>query len=677
MQDLTLIDQVILERYYIKSPLGEGAMGSVYLASDLQLNRQVALKILRPEWASRPEVVKRLENESRLMAKLGPHQNIVTLFDRLTYEGATVLVMEYVPGEDLADVLARTRSVNSQQEASRKTTPVLAGVSNIILTPSDAISIALQCLAGLDFAHSRGVIHRDIKPSNIMVARDHNGNIVAKVMDFGIGKLLTDPNDSSAIPMTALTQVGGPGPGTPAYMAPEQIDPARFGALCPASDLYAFGITLYEMLTLKLPFDGTYTELLHLHTNVEPPDPRKLIPTLGQGLANVVLRALKKNPNDRYPSAHVFSLELKAEADKAFNVGGVSNNYKGEDKSGVLGLFFGGIGLVAVAMMAFGAYQLFGPAKDSASPAETTPPETVASPESPASTPDSVVTPAPLTPASAAPPEGLLATQTAVAALDQEVNAAMASVSPGEMPAQVTQAREAKKAGDAAYAAGDWTTAEAKYTEATGLYAALKAAPTPATNQEELYAKSEQQNAIEARAAAEKRFADGKADINANPNFTAATKSLADADTALAAGDWNTAAAGYKQAQTSFGGMNPPPPMIAVAEPEPEPANTPVVEPPAPLKPAEPVKKPNPEPPVDTAAKKAAEKAKTAAASAKASADARFKGRNAMGNDTYAKGEALRAEGQRLLEKGSYSAAKEKLQAAESTFEQAKPTAVF
>ncbi len=672
MQDLTMIDQVILERYYIKSPLGEGAMGSVYLASDLHLNRQVALKILRPEWASRPEVVKRLENESRLMAKLGPHHNIVTLFDRLTWEGATVLVMEYVPGEDLADVLARTRSVNAQQDASRKTTPVLDGVSRIILTPSDAINIALQCLAGLDFAHSRGVIHRDIKPSNIMVARDHNGNIVAKIMDFGIGKLLTDPNDSSAIPMTALTQAGGPGPGTPAYMAQEQIDPARFGALCPASDLYAFGITLYEMLTLKLPFDGTFTELLHLHTNVEPPDPRKLIPTLGQGLAGVVLRSLKKSPNDRYPSAHIFSMELQAEARKAFGGGGGGGEMQdsGGGKKSSLGLILGSV--AALALIGFGAYSVLS-GRGAQSP--TAPEESAPATPAPKPAPESA--PAPETPPATppAPPEALVTSQAAVAALEQELGASLANRAPGEVPPEALKAREAKQAGDAAFAAGDWATAGARYSEATAQYQTLKAAPT--TSQEERFARSEQENAVGARTAAEKRFSDGQADITGNAAYAAAAKSLSDADSALNAGDWTAAATGYKQAQVAFAGMNPPPPTVAVAEPDPQPEPEPMVTEPAPVKKPEPVKAPAPDPPVDNAAKKAAERAKSALAEAKQGADARFKGRNASANDTYARAEALHAEAEKLYKRGDYAAAKEKMQSAAETYKQAKPTSVF
>jgi hypothetical protein len=272
-----------------------------------------------------------------------------------------------------------------------------------------------------------------------------------------------------------------------------------------------------------------------------------------------------------------------------------------------------------------------------------------------------------------------------VAALDQEVGTAMASRAPGEVPPEALKAREAKQAGDAAFAAGDWALAETKYTEAKGIYESLKSAPVPSTNQDELYAKSEQQNAAEARAAAEKRFADGKADIAANASFGTATKTLADADSALGAGDWKTAAAGYKQAQVAFGGMNPPPPAITVAEPLPAPGAGPVTAPasspmanePAPVKKPEPVKAPAPDPPVDTAAKKAAERAKSAAAEAKQGADSRFKGLNANGNDTYTKAEALRAEGEKLYKRGDYSAAKEKMQAASEAFEKAKPTSVF
>ncbi len=202
--------------------------------------------------------------------------------------------------------------MNAATDATRKTTPLVAGIPTIVLTPVDAVEIAVQGLAALDFAHSKGVLHRDIKPGNIMIERDHNGQLVAKLMDFGIGKALG--GDDRAPQMTNVTMAGGPGPGTPAYMAPEQIDPARFGQAGPRADLYALGITLFEMLALQLPFGGTYTELLHAHTNLNPPDLREHSPHLSQELAAVLAKALRKAPADRYQSAHEFRLDVQAAA---------------------------------------------------------------------------------------------------------------------------------------------------------------------------------------------------------------------------------------------------------------------------------------------------------------------------------------------------------------------------
>jgi len=305
-----LTGQTIGERYSVKSLLGEGAMGSVYLAEDTQLEREVALKVLRKEWVSHAEILKRLENECRILARLSGHPHIVTLYDRLVYNQDIVLVMEYVRGETLADILDRTSQFTQTSEGKRATVPVQGAGPVTILEASQAIQFMLQCLDALSFAHAQGIIHRDIKPSNILITQDHNNNAVAKIMDFGIGKAFQEAGDETAV--TALTRAGSPGPGTPAYMAPEQIDPVRFGQVGPWTDIYALGITFYEMLTMTVPFDGTYTELLHKQTNVEPPDPRDRNPSITDALQRVLIKALQKNPADRYQSASEFQSDLQA-----------------------------------------------------------------------------------------------------------------------------------------------------------------------------------------------------------------------------------------------------------------------------------------------------------------------------------------------------------------------------
>jgi serine/threonine protein kinase len=310
VRKMSLIDQTILNRYRVRSLLGEGAMGAVYLADDLELKRQVALKVLRHELASRPDVVQRLDNECQIMARLGSHPNIVTLYDRLVWEEHVILVMEYVPGETLSDLIARTHKMNSTTEAGKRTISWdEQGIALAVLKSGDALELAKQCLTGLEFAHSRGVLHRDIKPDNIRALRDHNGRLQAKIMDFGISKALFSEGADGG-PM--LTQVGMPGPGTPAYMAPEQIDPQRFGAVGAAADLYAFGITLYQMLTLTLPFEGTYTELLNAHTNIEPPDPQTRNVGITDAMRQVLMKALRKNQDERYSSAQDFRIDLEA-----------------------------------------------------------------------------------------------------------------------------------------------------------------------------------------------------------------------------------------------------------------------------------------------------------------------------------------------------------------------------
>ena len=289
------------DRYKILKVLGEGGMGEVYLAEDNDIGRQVAIKVLRDNLQDTPALARRLEMECTLLAQLGSHPNIVTLLDRQNYDNKTILVMEYVPGEDLSDIIERTFQRTPFQRTTGGGGQGEAQSKVIMMTPRNAVIIAMQCLKALDYAHDKGVLHRDIKPSNIMVSKDQSGAINAKLMDFGIAKTLRQSSVDTAF--TRLTKTEDRAPGTPAYMAPEQIEPDRFGAIGPGTDIYAFGVMFFEMLTGQLPFVGGYTELMHSHTNVRPPSPREINPLIKAELAHVVIRAMQKSPANRFKSA--------------------------------------------------------------------------------------------------------------------------------------------------------------------------------------------------------------------------------------------------------------------------------------------------------------------------------------------------------------------------------------
>lgn len=259
-----MIGESLGKRYKILSKLGSGGMAQVYKAHCLILNRIVAVKVLRPQFASNDEFVERFRREAQAAAGLS-HPNIVSIYDVGRDGDHYYIVMEYVCGTSLKGAICKSG----------------------YLEPQKAARIAWQILAALQHAHENGIVHRDIKPHNVMVASNER----VKVADFGIARALST---------SALTETGTI-IGTVNYFSPEQ---ARGDAVEAQSDIYSLGVVLYEMLTGTVPFKGESPisiALQHLQTTVTPPT--KLNPGIPKGLEQIVLKALKKNPLHRYQDA--------------------------------------------------------------------------------------------------------------------------------------------------------------------------------------------------------------------------------------------------------------------------------------------------------------------------------------------------------------------------------------
>lgn len=250
-------------RYEIIEELGRGAMGVVYKAKDPTIGRTVALKTLRLDvhGLETAEMVRRFQNEARAAGVLS-HPNIVTIYDAGEQDGIFYIAMEFMQGTTLHELLAEHH----------------------ILPTEDVIQYSRQICKGLDYAHSHGIVHRDVKPANIMITA--NGTV--KIMDFGIAK--------AGGSMTSTGQVLG----TPNYMSPEQV---KGRPLDGRSDLFSFGVILYEMLTGEKPFVGqNVTTIIYKIVNENPIAPRDLDVTVHPGLSAIVTRALAKSPDDRYQS---------------------------------------------------------------------------------------------------------------------------------------------------------------------------------------------------------------------------------------------------------------------------------------------------------------------------------------------------------------------------------------
>ncbi len=258
--------------YLLQSVLGSGGMGVVYKARHEQLNRTVALKMIRAGASADADALRRFATEGEAVARL-EHPNVVQIYDFDQRDGVPYFTMEYVGGTTLAKKLA-------------------AGP----LAHRDAATLVLTLATAVEYAHGRRVLHRDLKPANVLLGEDGS----PKIADFGLAKLLDEGRDASTVTGAVL--------GTPSYMAPEQAEGRN---ACPLTDVYALGVILYETLTGRPPFVGASNhETMRLVREAVPPPPSSVRPGVPSELAEICLKCLEKSPSHRYSSAHALADDL-------------------------------------------------------------------------------------------------------------------------------------------------------------------------------------------------------------------------------------------------------------------------------------------------------------------------------------------------------------------------------
>ena len=271
-EDIVRIGQVMPD-YEIERELGRGGMGIVFLGRHRRLRRGAAIKELPPSFAAEPEVQERFATEAQTLAGL-EHPHIVPIFDYVERDGLCLIVMQELPGGSVWDRFSSTG-----------------------LTPPTACAVVMACCAALQHAHDKGVLHLDVKPDNLMF----DAESAVKVTDFGISRVITGGR--------TLGTVDGQVLGTPAYMSPEQ---ARGDDLTAASDVYAAGVMLYELLSGQLPWHGAETaaELLQQRLNEDPIPLREQAPAIPQAIADVVMTSLSRDVEDRYQRAEDFGVAI-------------------------------------------------------------------------------------------------------------------------------------------------------------------------------------------------------------------------------------------------------------------------------------------------------------------------------------------------------------------------------
>jgi serine/threonine protein kinase len=275
-----LIGHVVAGRYRVLERLGQGGMGTVYLAEHEAIEKKVALKVLRPEYSAKPDLVTRFQREAISASRI-KHPNVLDVFDFGQIEnGCFYLAMEFLEGRDLADDLEESG----------------------VIPPGRALRLTLQVCKALAAAHAKGVVHRDMKPENVFLQLTAEGEEQVKIVDFGIAQLRTNEEIAEAEPQRRRLTRTGMIFGTPEYMSPEQAAGRRMDLRV---DVYATGVILFEMLTGSVPFTGdTFFGVLNAHMNEPVPSLRSLNPDVqvSTGLEAVVTRALAKNPDERFSS---------------------------------------------------------------------------------------------------------------------------------------------------------------------------------------------------------------------------------------------------------------------------------------------------------------------------------------------------------------------------------------
>ena len=262
-----MIGNIIGSNFKIIEKLGEGGMGAVYKGVDMMTEREVAIKALKPELASQPEVAERFRSEAVTLAKLN-HPNIATLYNFFRQGDEYYMVLEFVRGETLDSLISRQGAMPVEQ----------------------AVPLFCKVLEGIDHAHEEGIVHRDIKPANMMLTSKG----ALKVLDFGIARILG----------TARMTRAGHLIGTIEYMAPEQVKGLETDA---RSDIYSLGMLLYEMLTGRVPFDiQNEFDLMSAQINQMPRPPRELNPDIPAEVEEAIMRAVAKEPEARYQTAGEF-----------------------------------------------------------------------------------------------------------------------------------------------------------------------------------------------------------------------------------------------------------------------------------------------------------------------------------------------------------------------------------